>query len=149
MKAITDYFEPQGDHVLFDLPVDFAADTCGDGLWSSAVNTVRVTGISARISTVCDLSWGTPWWADSDLQIEFDTSTWDVARDGLIYTDSRFLAAVVSEMERLGFPADQLALMDYSEQGMQGRDYVSLDAYGLIDWLRGRGQGFVTVAELL
>ena len=42
--------------------------------------------------------------------------------DGLIYTDNNFIAGV-----REAFGTNDI---DYSEQGMQGEDYVSFDVSG-------------------
>ena len=45
--------------------------------------------------------------------------------DGLIYTDKDFIAELRMFLAQHGLPGDDV---DYSEQGMQGDDYVSLDA---------------------
>jgi hypothetical protein len=54
--------------------------------------------------------------------VYFDTKTWDVTKHGLIYTDRQF------KQELNAFLAAQgLCEAEYSEQGMQGDNYVSLD----------------------
>lgn len=95
-------------------------NTAGDGYWSTAVKSVRVTGI--------ELGKGMQF-EDEDnifgeLCVYFDTSTWNPDTDGLIYTDSQFISELRDFLTAQGLPAD----VDYSEQGMQGDDYVSLDA---------------------
>ncbi len=59
-----------------------------------------------------------------ELCVYFDTKTWDVNADGLIYTDRQFQNDLRAFLNTHGLPG---ADVDYSEQGMQGDDYVSLD----------------------
>jgi hypothetical protein len=90
--------------------------TKGDGYWSRAVKAVQTTKISV------------PYINDEEdfgeLRVYFDTSTWNVSKDGLIYTDSLFLTQLKDQLTQCGFDATDVT---YSEQGMQGNDYVSLD----------------------
>ena len=51
--------------------------------------------------------------------MHFNTDTWNVDTDGLIYTDPAFLESV-----RVAFGTNDI---NYSEQGMQGTDFVSFD----------------------
>ena len=93
-------------------------DTAGDGYWSDVSKPVQVTKLS--LGYVAD---------DEDfgeLRVHFD-KTWDVRKDGLIYTDSLFLVMLREKLAECGFNA---AGVDYSEQGMQGDNYVSLDVDG-------------------
>ncbi len=72
-----------------------------------------------------DLSFG-------DLRVYFDTSVWDTEQDGLIYTDSLFLKELEDSLNKMGIHCK----MDYSEQGMQGDDFVSLDCdSSIIEWM--------------
>ncbi len=93
------------------------------GLWSDVAKAVTVTNI--------DLGQGTVWEGDSDdeafgeLRVYFDTATWDTQEDGLIYTDTLFLKELQEFLNAHGLPGKDVC---YSEQGMQGDDYVSLDA---------------------
>ncbi len=86
------------------------------GLWSDKAKAVEI--VDMRIS-YCDdeKSFG-------ELQIEFNTATWDVEEDGLIYTDNGFMAEMQAFLTAHGLAG---ADVDYSEQGMQGDDYVSCD----------------------
>ena len=90
--------------------------TVGDGYWSNVAKPVLITDM--RVAYVSDEG------DFGELRVYFDPKYWDVNVDGLIYTDTNFLA------ELREFLADQGLVgadVDYSEQGMQGNRYVSLD----------------------
>ena len=90
--------------------------TVGDGYWSNVAKPVQITDM--RVAYVNDeRDFG-------ELRVYFDTNTWDVDTDGLIYTDKQFMSGL-----RKALTAATLAGkdVDYSEQGMQGDDYVSCD----------------------
>ena len=97
-------------------------NTSGDGYWSRVVNAhVRITDMK--------LGRGTQW-KDEDrifgeLRVYFDIDTWDVDEMGLIYTDRLFIKQLREFLDEHGLPGKDVS---YSEQGMQGDDYVSLDA---------------------
>ena len=95
--------------------------TNGDGLWSDVkravdVNNITISGLNAEGDF-------------GELCVHFNANTWDVDADGLIYTDTRFIAELRELLVRAGFTAEEAACVDYSEQGMQGDDYVSCDIY--------------------
>lgn len=89
--------------------------TAGDGYWSAIETAVTIKDI---LVTYCneDKSFG-------ELAVFFDTDTWNVEHDGLIYTDGDFIEELRMFLKQHGLSTD----VDYSEQGMQGNDYVSLD----------------------
>lgn len=90
-------------------------DTAGDGLWSDVSKPVQVTKLSlGYVNDEEDFG---------ELRVHFDKG-WDVRKDGLIYTDSLFLVMLREKLNDCGFAG---ADVDYSEQGMQGDNYVSLD----------------------
>ena len=91
--------------------------TTGRGFWSSVSAAVHCTDISMAY---CDeeCSW-------AELRVYFDTATWDVDAQGLVYTDPGFLNDLKQLLTDRGLVVEDLS---YSEQGMQGDDYVSLDA---------------------
>jgi hypothetical protein len=64
----------------------------------------------------------------SEMRVYFDTSSWDVYSVGLIYTDDAWLVGFKQLLIELGFNQAQADSVEYSEQGMQGDDFVSLDA---------------------
>lgn len=90
--------------------------TDGNGYWSDVAKTVKVTHISVPyINKEKDFG---------ELCIHFDTSTWDIDEDGLIYTDKLFMKGLRAALAEAGLDGSDV---DYSEQGMQGDDYVSCD----------------------
>ncbi len=89
--------------------------TCGDGYWSNVAKPVLVTDIQlGYVNDEGDFG---------ELRVYFDTQFWDVNVDGLIYTDSQFYADLQQLIKAQGLVVD----LCYSEQGMQGDNYVSLD----------------------
>jgi hypothetical protein len=90
--------------------------TAGTGLWSTAKRLVPSKAIGINyINDEEDFG---------ELIVKFDTAKWDIYELGLIYTDPVWLDQLKDELATAGFdPVD----VTYSEQGMQGNDYVSLD----------------------
>ena len=85
--------------------------TSGMGLWSAKVKDVHCLGYTVpHTNEHCDFG---------ELRVYFNTKTWNVDEDGLIYTDPAFLESI-----RLAFGTNDI---EYSEQGMQGTDFVSFD----------------------
>lgn len=90
-------------------------NTSGDGYWSTVAKAVEI--VDMRLGYVSD---------DEDfgeLCVYFNTDTWDVNKDGLIYTDKQFKIDLMQFIKQHGLVID----LSYSEQGMQGDDYVSFD----------------------
>ena len=96
--------------------VNALLNTAGDGYWSNVTKQVKVTGLQLAY-TNDELDFG-------ELRVYFNTSTWDVNTDGLIYTDSLFEAQLCELLTEMGIDASEVR---YSEQGMQGDNYVSFD----------------------
>jgi hypothetical protein len=105
------------------MKVNWIVPTNGKGLWSNHCANVRVTGL--------ELEWG-------ELCVYFDKRTWSVkkksgsnditgGKHGLIYTDPLWIHQLRFKLTQLGFSARAAADVDYSEQGMQGENYVSCD----------------------
>jgi hypothetical protein len=90
--------------------------TNGMGYWSNKAKTVDITGLQLSY-TNDELDFG-------ELRVRFDTSSWDTATDGLIYTDAQFMTELKELLTAQGFDASDVT---YSEQGMQGDTYVSCD----------------------
>lgn len=107
-------------------------NTNGSGFWSHHQREVAVTGLEfidysecdSECDTECDTAFG-------ELRVYFDTGTWDVSQHGLIYTDKQFLVELKDYLVRASYDISDI---EYSEQGMQGDNYVSLDV----------GQAFIT-----
>lgn len=90
--------------------------TAGDGYWSGNAKDISVTGFVLNyINEEKDFG---------ELCVFFNTKTWNVNKDGLIYTDSLFKKQLRNWLTELGYNATDVS---YSEQGMQGDNYVSLD----------------------
>lgn len=90
-------------------------NTSGDGYWSNVAKAVTITNM--QLGYVSDeLDFG-------ELCVYFDSS-WNVEADGLIYTDSSFEEDLRDFLNEHGLAGNDV---EYSEQGMQGDNYVSLD----------------------
>ena len=97
--------------------------TSGTGYWSNVAKDVQLTGI--------DLGYINEEETFGELRVYFNNDSdelgsnfWDVNVDGLIYTDRLFLDLLGAELLAAGLNSIDVT---YSEQGMQGDNYVSLD----------------------
>ena len=89
--------------------------TSGQGMWSGVAATVNITELELIRK-------------GGEVRVFFDTKTWDTSEHGLIYTDHVWLRGLREHLVAKGFTRDAVAQLGYSEQGMQGDDYVPLDA---------------------
>lgn len=97
--------------------VDFVCHTNGKGLWSRKAAAVDITKLLLD-------TWDYEGKNDSgNLKVYFNTNDWNVEKDGLIYTDPLFERELNQKLKKLGL----LGNIGYSEQGMQGRDFVDFD----------------------
>lgn len=104
----------------FDRSVNFVTKTNGQGYWSDVSKTVR-------INRVC-LAYVDDSGTFGELRAYFDPKEWDVDNDGLIYSDMGWKHSFLTCLENdLSFSADAILAVSYTEQGMQGVDYVSMD----------------------
>jgi hypothetical protein len=90
--------------------------TGGGGYWSNTKTAVEVTRLQLAY-TNDELDFG-------ELRVYFNTKTWDTDVLGLIYTDAQFMTELKELLTSMGFDASDVS---YSEQGMQGLNYVSCD----------------------
>ena len=90
--------------------------TGGNGYWSVKRKAVEITGLQLSY-TNDELDFG-------ELRVYFNIKTWDADVLGLIYTDKQFMIELKELLTTMGFDASDVS---YSEQGMQGLDYVSCD----------------------
>ena len=93
--------------------------TNGKGYWSNTATAVDITALDL-LSINEEKDFG-------ELCVHFNTETWDVNALGLIYTDKLFMQELRAYLVSLGFTAAEAADVEYSEQGMQGDNYVSCD----------------------
>jgi hypothetical protein len=90
-------------------------NTSGDGYWSNVSKSVEITDMQlGYVNDEGDFG---------ELRVYFNTDTWNVNTDGLIYTDTLFKQDLMQFVKQQGLVVD----LCYSEQGMQGDNYVSLD----------------------
>ena len=62
-----------------------------------------------------------------ELRAYFSPNDWAVSFRNLIYTDKMWLKTFRNQLAVIGFSKSAVEDVDYSEQGMQGYDYVSMD----------------------
>lgn len=92
-----------------------ALNTNGKGFWTKRATEVRVTDFTlGYVSDDCQ---------HGELCIHFNTNSWRPDIHGLIYTDPQFLQELIDYLVSIGLTND----ISYSEQGMQGSNYVSFD----------------------
>ena len=90
--------------------------TAGDGYWSDVAKAVRITELHLNYVSE-DASFG-------ELCVHFNTDDWNVSTHGFIYGDEQFEAELQNYLTSIGLDG---ANISYSEQGMQGDNYVSYD----------------------
>jgi len=89
-------------------------------LWSRKKKTVPVIDLKVAITR-----WGEDTWGE--LKAYFPMTTWNTQKDGLIYTDKLWMEEFRVNLCLNGLSKEAADDLDYSEQGMQGHDYVSMD----------------------
>ena len=94
--------------------------TSGTGLWSNESREVKI--INFDIAWVSDGEWDDSVYGE--LRVYFDTTTWNVKKHGLIYTDPQFIKQLRTLLRKLNLKGSDI---DYTEQGMQGNNYVSIN----------------------
>ena len=99
--------------------------TAGNGLWNEEERNVRITNM--LIGYIDDDFAVGKHPTFGELRVYFDCRTWDVQEHGLIYTDRLFMRELRAFLDTHGLVGKDV---DYSEQGMQGADYVSCDVGG-------------------
>ncbi len=102
------------------MPRLFNCRTNGKGLWSRAKKTIPVLDIQVVITTWSQDTWG-------ELKAYYPVTTWRNNKEGLIYTDPQWICDFRTGLLNNGFSLAAVDDVSYSEQGMQGLDYVSMD----------------------
>jgi hypothetical protein len=98
------------------MQINTAIAANGKGLWSNTATSVYCT--------VAELAYCTPECDFGELRVYYDTDTWAVNTQGLVYTDPGFLKNLKGLLTSEGINVEDLG---YSEAGMQDDDYVSFD----------------------
>ena len=101
------------------LKVNFVCETDGKGLWSKEKKLVRMRQLDIKYRDY-DAAFG-------ELTAVFDKRYWNTQKHGLIYTDGFWINEFREQLVKLGFTKKAARDVDYSEQGMQGDNYVSMD----------------------
>lgn len=118
------------DGLVKTLKVDFICHTNGKGYWTDDALPVRITKIILDTHVYdedddLDLDLDSP--PDTFVEVYFSKKTWSLKKNGFIYTDPLFLKELKmklkEDMKALGHSVSKL---NYTEQGMQGEDYVHL-----------------------
>jgi hypothetical protein len=90
-------------------------NTNGKGFWTDQARKVQITKLILRdLSDEIDCG---------ELAVYFSAQSWNIDDHGLIYTDPKFLKELRAYLQSIGLSKE----VGYSEQGMQGDNYVSLD----------------------
>ena len=93
--------------------------TDGRGYWSNVRRAVDIEKLQ--------LSYVNEEHDFGELCVYFAQHSWHTDTDGLIYTDKQFMQELRTYLQTLGFTEQEANDVSYSEQGMQGDDYVSCD----------------------
>jgi hypothetical protein len=102
------------------MQVNTILNTSGTGLWSTRAKSIQINRLEISVFEYGDKEFG-------ELRVFFNTegeNSWQVDKDGLIYTDPVFKKELVQFLNSIGLIGSDCT---YSEQGMQGDDYVSCD----------------------
>jgi len=108
-------------------PDNFLTKTNGKGLWTDESRKIVIRELELDIKSAIK-------WKESEdqlygeLRAYFGRNGWDVTKHGLIYTDPMWIRDLRVKLRSFGFTPSETKNIDYSEQGMQAEDYVSLDA---------------------
>jgi hypothetical protein len=99
--------------------VNWQTHTDGKGYWTTFEKAVTVLRVELADSYE-NGEYG-------ELRAYFDIRTWNCNESGLIYTDPRWIGEFRALMRSLGFTGRACEDITYSEQGMQGDNFVSMD----------------------
>ena len=104
------------------------ATTNGKGYWSHEKRKVKIDSI--EIESITDDNGDEIYVGDKTrtpvmlyLRVFFNRKNWNIEKHGFIYTDKQWISQLRKGLREIGVTATGL---DYTEQGMQGDDYVSL-----------------------
>lgn len=109
--------------------VNIVANTNGKGLWTKDARPVLINKIEFGYTSI-EYYPEDP--VNGELRAYFDPSgfghgSWNVRAFGLVYTDKLWLREFKKGLRSLGFSIKAVQNLNYSEQGMQGEDFVSMD----------------------
>jgi hypothetical protein len=111
------------------MDVLITATTDGKGHWSEEARAVDITKLKIGFNNQ-GMFPGEPFYGELQAYFEgsgFTKNSWNVRAYGLIYTDKQWLREFRAGLRAVGFSRRAVQDVQYSEQGMQGDDYVSFD----------------------
>lgn len=101
------------------MKVNIKTKTDGSGIWSGCKRKIHIYKIEINYLNRDD-EYG-------ELIAYFYNKDWDVEKHGLIYTDRHWIKDFRNGLRKIGFTKKAYNDVEYSEQGMQGDNYVSMD----------------------
>jgi hypothetical protein len=110
----------------YERKVDFITSTDGKGFWNRVEKDVRIVRLDLVAAHPSKFFY---YYSQGSFELRayWDKRTWNVNKNGLIYTDKLWFTTFRKSLIDLGFSGKALRSVGYSEQGMQGDDYVSMD----------------------
>lgn len=95
------------------------------GLWSGEDQPKHITGrLVFRIQSYTEPDGTLDRWVHA--RFYFDSKLWNVDKHGLIYTDETFIDSLHARLRAHGWEQPETCI-HYSENGMQGDNYVDFD----------------------
>ena len=119
--------------ISFPLKTPIVCMTDGKGVWSESIRTITIRRIELDYISPTDeeLLGATDENLYVAFRVYFTKKDWDIQRHGFIYTDERFIRELRKQMNKMPtfrgiFATRGDAAVDYTEQGQQGINYVSV-----------------------
>ena len=97
-------------------PNELHAQTSGTGLWSRTKRDIQIKRIDVTAGMTADEQFVRVYWYEG---------SWDVDKDGLIYTDNGFQKSLKEALFH-AVPSVDWRKLSFTEQGMQGKDHVHM-----------------------
>jgi hypothetical protein len=120
-------FIRENRYTVLTLKTPLLCQTKGDGYWSATNRTVATSKIEMEVGEASVSLWSYSVYLEIHFRAFFPKRSWDTDKYGLIYTDSLWIKDF-REQFKTRFPAMawMASKINYTEQGMQGDNYVSL-----------------------
>jgi hypothetical protein len=109
-------------------PVTLSAFGGKQGHWANYPEIKKAGITSLTVTPILQARWISSDLVAVDLDMHFDEKAFPENKFGMVYGDGQFETSVESFMARV-FPEDEFGSPGYTEQGMQGEAYVSME-YG-------------------
>lgn len=106
-------------------PFKATLNTAGNGLWSNAIRKIAHAKVELCVWDEELALFEENKLKFAELRVFFQKKYWDVNKHGLIYTDKQWIKDFRKALVGWGFSDSSVKTVDYTEQGMQGDNYVS------------------------